>query len=731
MNKLVRRICVLVLSFALLAGSFSGQYVQAAKKKKPTFSKKRITVTVKASKKLTVKKAKGYKLRWKVKNKKLVTLKKSGKYGKKIVGKKAGNTVVTCTAKKGRKNYKLTCKVKVVKKNNPNNGGQNNKTPEDNNGQSGSNTPGTNGGSNNGTNQGSQNTPNPNGNQNDTSATPTPIPTATPKPQPTADPNFTPVSYQNISFESGTDGFTGRGGSETLKSVSGGYSGKCLSVSGRKESWHGASLNLTDSVVRSAVYKVSAWVKQDSGSDKELKVSCTLNANGKETYPEIGIVTAKSGEWTKFEATYAVPRSFTSLSIYFESPEGSFDFYLDEMTMTQVSGGIELADPEKLPSLKDTYAEYFDYMGTCISYQHYQYGNQMQDASLMNIVTKQFNSFTLENEMKPETILNGSTTITKEAAKSAPYNYIIPDNYTESKVLVLNFTTLDKILELAHEKGLKMRGHTLLWHQQTALRFFKTNYSDSGSTVSKAVMDARLEFYVRTVMNHVLKKEKELTGSAGSIVYAWDIANEYTHRSNNPTVPSWVDIYGDMKLQPSYVKAAYTYAYDELKKAGVEDKVTLFYNDYNTYEEADNIVSLINYINSDGKICRGVGMQSHLDVDYPSIESYGNTIDTFKNAGLEIQITELDITINYPKGSYNPNMNRTDEDQAEYYYQLMKTIIAKKKAGANITGITIWGLYDGVSWRGNYSPLLFASGMNDPKASFYRVIDAAKEAVEN
>ena len=59
-------------------------------------------------------------------------------------------------------------------------------------------------------------------------------------------------------------------------------------------------------------------------------------------------------------------------------------------------------------------------------------------------------------------------------------------------------------------------------------------------------------------------------------------------------------------------------------------------------------------------------------------------------------------------------------------YQLMRKIIEKKEAGANITGITFWGLYDAISWRANWAPLLFGSGMNDPKASFYKVIEAGK-----
>ena len=63
----------------------------------------------------------------------------------------------------------------------------------------------------------------------------------------------------------------------------------------------------------------------------------------------------------------------------------------------------------------------------------------------------------------------------------------------------------------------------------------------------------------------------------------------------------------------------------------------------------------------------------------------------------------------------------------------MKAIIAKKRAGANITCLTLWGLYDEVSWRGgaqsggNSHPLLFDTGLNDAKPSYYAFMDAIKE----
>lgn len=717
MKKLRKRQLVFILIFALAAGLIPGSPALAAKRA-PRFSAKKISVKKGKTKKISVKNAKGCKLRWKMKNKKVAVLKKSGKYSKKLKGVKAGKTTVICVVKKGKKKYRLTLPVSVTKKtvNTPeatdNKGPSVQVTPPPSQTPSGATQTAA-----------SQVTSSP---TQTTAPQVTPSPAQTPEPTTTPDPGFTEVTYKSEGFENGTAGFSGRGGVESITTQTGGVSGNCLSVSGRTQSWHGASLNLTDTIVKDADYKIIVWFKQNTGTDQEMKVSCTLNSGGEETYPAVGKVVAASGEWTKFEATYHIPKSFTSISIYFESSEGTFDFYVDDFSMIQTSEGIVPVDPLTLPSLKEAYADLFEHMGSCLSYNGWRAGAQLQNTTLMNGVTRQFNSFTLEDEMKPDSILGGSSTISTETAKGSAYNYIIPDNYTEDKVPVLNFDTLDKVLQKAYDSGLKMRAHTLMWHQQTPTKFFKENYSDSQSAVSSEVMDARLEFYVRTVVSHVLQKEKEIAGSAGSIVYAWDITNEYTHRDNDPASTTWKTIYGDQGLRPAYVKAAYTYAYDELKKQNVEDKVTLFYNDYNTYDVAKDIISLINFINEDGVICKGVGMQAHLDVDYPTVDTFGATIDAFRKAGLEIQITELDVTINCPRGNYDADLQRTDTDQADYLFRLMQTVAARKRAGANITGVTFWGLYDTISWRAKYSPLLFSSGLDAPKESFYRVIEAAE-----
>ena len=752
MQKKQAKVFAGLLSMSLavsLMTPLQGVSGQAARRK-IALSKKSVTMTVGQKKTIRIKNAKGKRIKWSIKKKSIASYKKSGKYAVKLTAKKMGTTTLTCKVKNGRwKSYR--CKVKVKKAalvrtpEATNDAAKITKNPSSTavvtapsvptetpkNGQDATQEP--------------EKTPTatptvkptatptvkPTATPTATSTVkPTATPTATPTVKPTATPTATPAgefvekTYLSTGFEDGTDGFTGRGAAKVAV-ASGGRSGNCLSVTGRTSTWNGAELNVTDSIVKGAEYSISVWVKQTTGSDQKVKLSANLTVSGQSSYPAIkDETTLKSGVWTKIEGTYEVPESFSKLTFYVEGPSGNFDFLVDDLTITQTTAGKEPFNPEGLTSIKDTYSGIFERVGNVLSYNtSWNNGYQMQSDDTMKFVKHHFNSYTLENELKPEQVLsNWSGTISVSEAKNL--GYVIPDGYTESTVAKLNFDSVDKILEIANNYGIQMRGHVMQWHQQTSPRFFHEGYDANNDIVTKAVMDKRIEFYIRTVMKHVMDKEKSLTGKAGSLVYCWDITNEYTHRTNKPSDTTWVDVYGDMGLKPTYVKKAYEVAYDELKQYGLQKDITLFYNDYNEYDVADEIVELINYINEgeETNICGGIGMQSHITVSYPSLEKYGTAVDKFLATGLQVQVTELDIGI---------SDTQTEEDLAQHYSDIMKLLISKQKNrdktvnARGITGVTVWGLYDAISWRKPTSCLLFGESLEDPKPAFYSFLEAA------
>lgn len=349
-------------------------------------------------------------------------------------------------------------------------------------------------------------------------------------------------------------------------------------------------------------------------------------------------------------------------------------------------------------TLLNTYGSLFGYSGTCINL------SQLRDANTLSHVKTHYNSITLENEMKPDAMLGYSPKlITKEAAVNA--GYYVPSSCTETYLPAINFDPLDEVLRICYENGLSVRAHTLVWHSQTPDWFFRVGYSKDYGYVSAAQMDIRMEHYIKSIMNHVY------TSKYGKIVYAWDVVNEYLHAENS----GWQAIYGNVTTSPAFVKRAFQYAYDCINYFGLTDSVSLLYNDYNTYMEVDDVIKMIRYINSDRKICNGVGMQSHLGTNFPSVEYYTTALQSFVNAGFEVQITELDV------------VNKGDADQANYMYDLMSNILKVKKNGGNITGITFWGISDDVTWIKGQKPLLFST-LGVAKNAYYRVMDAYRDA---
>ena len=195
-----------------------------------------------------------------------------------------------------------------------------------------------------------------------------------------------------------------------------------------------------------------------------------------------------------------------------------------------------------------------------------------------------------------------------------------------------------------------------------------------------------------------------------------DVINEYPHNDNDVT---WAEVYGDPTEQPEFVKKAFECADGILRKYGMREQVALVFNDYNTFTNTTGLINMINYINSDGKICDGIGMQSHMRTNYPySTTQYRDAVTAFANAGFEIHITEMDICI---------SDGHTESDLAERYYEIMTYLLEAKKAGANITQLLWWGHADDTSWLMESTPLMF-SKVDEPKEAYYAVLQAYLDA---
>ncbi len=709
--------------------------VTNVKKKKVTL-KKGQSLKLKVKVKVKPNKAKYKKVTFRSANKKIVTVSKKGK----LKAKKAGTTKVTVRSKKNKKK-KVVIKVTVKNSVNKDEGNKGTGNPVA--------TPTGNG------NPATQN-PNTGGNTGDSPsvATPTPTatPTATPTPMPT--PDGTSKLMRKPFAEQAYVGDTlaevpVKGGSmqdSNGAEIAGSYEWEepDTVLTGMGKSHHMVKFVPADKYF-AAVEHISITVQTTKNqltlglpragsvaTGKKLNDSLLSGGSAKD---EDGQRVAGKFSWANPDELVTTPGTVKYLAVF--TPSDSVKYRKEavyvrvNVTGSAVSGSDQTNVTDG-SSLKDAYEGVFGKVGNALV------GFQMQDADCISFIKKHYNSVTMGNEMKPDYLLNSWA---PSLQASNPEGYVDTSEFTyeykDSQYPKINLDSIDSYIETAYKNGLKLRYHVFVWHQQTPEWFFKKNYDKNAGYVTPEVMNGRLEYLVRNVMTHIYSyRNADGVYIGREVVDSWDMANEYFHNSDSDRgIKSYWDevYYPDYKYiknkhsgiwNPVYIKRAFAIGHSILEDFDMTERASLLYNDYNTYMVADNIVKMINWLNTKDEInpnaetiCDGVGMQTHLDMGYPTIESIGpNAIDKFKAAGFEIQLTEMDLT-DYSK------TETSLANQAKKWYNLMMLLLTEKDSGAKITGIIWWGPSDNHSWRRDGVPLLFSEYWK-PKDHYYQAIDS-------
>ncbi|GAA2302796.1 endo-1,4-beta-xylanase [Streptomyces kunmingensis] len=233
---------------------------------------------------------------------------------------------------------------------------------------------------------------------------------------------------------------------------------------------------------------------------------------------------------------------------------------------------------------------------------------------------------------------------------------------TEPQRGVFDFTAGDEIVRYAKAHGLKLRGHTLLWHSQLP------GWLTSGTWTADEL---------RAILkNHITQVVKHYRGK----VFAWDVANEIMNED------------GTYRENLFYTTLGPGYIADALRWARAADpKVKLYLNDYNvegTGAKSDAYYTLIKQLKADRVPVDGFGMQAHLALQYGFPYQMEQNIQRFADLGLDVAITELDIRMILPYDATKL------AQQADWYRQVTEACLAVRRC----VGITLWGYSDGHSW---------------------------------
>ncbi|MCR5168110.1 MAG: endo-1,4-beta-xylanase [Oscillospiraceae bacterium] len=441
-------------------------------------------------------------------------------------------------------------------------------------------------------------------------------------------------------------------------------------------------------------YTYSVSVRSEYAERFELTLECEDMTDGSVTHKTLVSENVPAGKWTTLCASYTAPENSGTFRMKITTGSTN-DFSFDDVSVRYIKQNGTVYAEESEKGLKDEFADYFR-VGNILNN-----GTVRTDIITANIL-KNFNSITCENEMKPD-----STLVQKKCSG------------TEVGV---SFIKAAAIMDFCDENDIPMRAHTLVWHSQTPVWFFKEDFKAGGDWVEPEVMDARMDSYMKNFFAAIETQYPELE------IYAVDVCNECisddaakTKDSDGAREPAggsakgsaspWVAVYGDNSFVEKAFATARKYAPEGCK---------LFYNDYNEYwdHKRDCIYRMCSSLYEKG-LLDGVGMQSHVNANVRGFSGIANiraAMEKYLSIGCEVQITELDVTCE--DGKF------TAEQQADKFSQIFRNAMELNDlARANntpgrITAVCIWGPNDKNSWLGSKNAGVLFDENNDPKPAY-------------
>jgi endo-1,4-beta-xylanase len=293
------------------------------------------------------------------------------------------------------------------------------------------------------------------------------------------------------------------------------------------------------------------------------------------------------------------------------------------------------------------------------------------------------------------------------------FNYVTADNAmkwdaTEPSEKRFNFSAADQIVSVAQSKGIKVKGHCLVWHNQLPNWVKSINNKERLLSVMKTHIDS--------VMGHF-----------GNKIIAWDVVNEalYTDNDNGSGNAKMRDTVFYKVIGEDFIPLAFKYAREYADSHNMKD-MKLYYNDYSIDGDNDKSRFLRKKVKewlAAGAPIDGIGFQMHIGPpnNIPTVQAVKDNMDYYASLGLDVLISEWDINL--------CGGDVTSAQQLELYSGITKVCVNNPRCVA----ITWWGVNDEESWLNGFTgskcnrttssqSLLFSN--NKPKAVYTQVLNA-------
>jgi endo-1,4-beta-xylanase len=263
-----------------------------------------------------------------------------------------------------------------------------------------------------------------------------------------------------------------------------------------------------------------------------------------------------------------------------------------------------------------------------------------------------------------------------------------------------NFTDTDALVDFAQANNMRIRGHTLVWHNQIPDWLTSGNFSRDD--------------VIAILREHILT----LVGRYRGRVWVWDVVNEAIDDSTGAlrTSSFWYQ-----KIGPEYIRLAFEFARE------ADPDARLYYNDYSAEglsTKSNGVYSLVSNLKSQGVPIDGVGWQMHQVNGFRIQPANVTNARRLADLGLEISITEMDVRINLPDTAEKL------AQQSDAYRDAINFCLTQP----NCKALLMWGFTDKYSWIpgtfAGWGDALILDMSYQPKPAYFAIKEVLEQGVD-
>jgi endo-1,4-beta-xylanase len=240
-----------------------------------------------------------------------------------------------------------------------------------------------------------------------------------------------------------------------------------------------------------------------------------------------------------------------------------------------------------------------------------------------------------------------------------------------------DFRPGDELVRFAQAHQMKVRGHCLVWSRDNP------DWLKQGHFTARQ-LSRLLHQHITRVMKHYSDQ-----------VFGWDVVNEALDENGNVRDSLWYNQpgIGLSGKGTAYIEQVFRWAHK------ADPQALLFYNEAEgegLNRKSDAIYAMVRDFKRRHVPIDGVGLQLHIPGLAADIPGIAANIARLSELGVQVHITELDVSLPVDSGQARPDDLAR---QADIYRGIVRACLNS----AGCTAIQTWGFTDKYSWIGSHS----------------------------